>query len=68
MIELRCPGCGQYLGESASELVLVDRVSKGEDVRVAPPRDIRLCRGCGAKLIFIPRADLELRITQRKAS
>ncbi len=67
MIELRCPGCGHYLGESAAELILVDRVAKGDEVRVSPPRDIRVCRHCGTKAVYVPRSELEVRLAERSA-
>ncbi|WP_425154697.1 hypothetical protein [Candidatus Palauibacter sp.] len=58
MGELRCARCDCWLGESAEPLVHVDTVTKGYDVTLAPPRDLRLCKSCGRVNVFVPRRSL----------
>ena len=59
--ELRCQDCRKWIGEATTALVPVETVAAGKDCKVAPPRDLRLCRSCGRVTVFIPRADLDLR-------
>ena len=64
---LRCGKCGYWLGESTVSLVRVEHVSKGNDVTIAPPRDLRLCKQCSRVNVFIARADLDLHRGRRLA-
>ena len=58
---IRCKKCAKWIGESVEPLVPVEIVAAGTESKVAPPRDLRLCRSCGAVTVLIPRADLDLR-------
>ena len=58
---LRCHNCRKWIGEAAIALIPVETVAAGTECKVAPPRDLRLCRSCGRVTVFIPRADLDLR-------
>ena len=51
--------CDHWLGESPEPLVYVDSVAKGADVRIPPPRDVRICKGCGGVAVFVPRRALD---------
>lgn len=70
-MELRChaDGCDYWLGESTQPLVFVETVSHSRKATVAPPRDIRQCKGCGEKNIYIPRSELpnRRRLTEEPA-
>lgn len=57
-MELRCDNCDYWLGESADPLVFVEHVSHSDKATVDPPRDIRQCKQCGEKNIYIPRREL----------
>ena len=59
MIEVRCGECGQWIGESPAELVLVEVVDRGSDATVEPPRDIRRCPSCKLVSVFVARASLD---------
>lgn len=53
--------CRYWLGESLQPVVYVASVKKGEEVTIAEPRDVRICKGCGQVAVFVPRAGLDLR-------
>lgn len=55
--------CKYWLGESPEPLVYVESVEKGEEVKIPPPRDVRICKGCGSVAIFVPRESLARRHT-----
>lgn len=58
---VRCGNCDYWLGESASPLVFIEHVAKDADVVIGHPRDVRNCKACSRKNVFIPRADLDAR-------
>ena len=66
--EVRCRNCRKWVGETVAPLVPVETVAAGEESKIAPPRDLRLCRSCGTVTVFIPRADLDLRRSAALAS
>lgn len=53
--------CKYWLGESPEPLVYVESVEKGEEVTIPPPRDVRICKGCGQVAIFVPKSSLKVR-------
>jgi hypothetical protein len=57
---VRCGNCDYWLGESSTPLVRIEVVAKGEDVALAPPRDLRLCKGCGRVNVFVATKDLDV--------
>ena len=59
MTDLRCGNCGHWLGETPTELVLVEHVTRSSDTKVGAPRDLRLCASCNRVNVFVARASLD---------
>ena len=60
-MDVRCGDCGYWLGESSQKLIHVECLAHSTETRVAPPRDLRLCKKCGRVNVFIAAADLDWR-------
>lgn len=56
---LRCKKCDYWIGESIVEMTVVAHVKRSEKVRLAPPRDLRVCGGCGAVNVLVPTSDID---------
>lgn len=56
---LRCKKCDYWLGESAVPVIVVAYVKRSEEVRIAAPRDLRICGGCKSVNVLVPLAELD---------
>lgn len=56
---LRCKKCDYWLGESAVPLVAVAYVKRSDEVKIAAPRDLRICGGCKSVNVLVPLADID---------
>lgn len=54
--KVHCSHCGYALGESAEPMVPVGKAANAAEVelKMPPPRDVRICKSCRHHIVFIP--------------
>ena len=58
--DVLCAKCGKYVGEASVPLVQIDQVGRSNEVKIAGPRDLRVCWKCRRLNVYVDRRSLDV--------